>query len=847
MNQRVRTITQVSLAVLLALSLGFVTAGLSVAQESPEESASIYPEGAKYHLDAPEDFVSTKITWGNASEIEAITDDEGHLTEGSEDDYIVLVNTLLILNRYLNEKLTDKRKSVALNITFDDDTDATFTITAVRTHPTIDPEHAYYNLVRRVDVETTITWRDAEEIKLIEDADHYELEENMDYTVTPIDDKTAALTILGDPYLEGKLTARNQSVLLTIQFDFGDDATFNITATNKPPPSISPQEAKYDLDNPAPVSTTITWGAAVKPVDAIAENDNLLIVDVDYTVQDIDDDRATLTINDSYLKDRLSDFDDNVVLTIKFDVGDPAGFTITAIGTNPTIDPEDAIYDLMRPPAVNTTITWREAKNVTSIVDAGNYTLITDTDYTLGDTIEGETTLTINDSYLKRKLEKWGDEVQLTIEFNLGSNRTFTTRAIDAHPHINPGKAEYDLNDPVDVTATITWQHPPTEVVSIVDGDDYELEKNVDYTVIPIEDGTATLKIDRLSYLRFKMTETGDEVPLTIAFNVGDDEEFAITAVRYPRIDCDDPYYNWDRPPDFLEASITWGTAREIDAITDSKGHDLTKDEEGDGDYIVLGNTLVILDKYLRHNLSDLKPVTLTIRFSDGASANFTVTPIGQHPIISPSLVPYARHAPHDVATTIKWRSAANVESIVDDDDYELEENVDYTVTPIDGDDGTDTGTARLTILHDPYLEDTFEDSRTTSVKLTVGFDVGDDRIFEVDTGCFIATAAYGTPMAQEIQILRQFRDRYLLTNPMGQTLVNFYYSASPPLAEFITEHPALKPVVRAGLMPAVAMSTAVVNTTMAQKMAALGVLSLLSMAVFASVARRRDKARKRI
>ena len=71
---------------------------------------------------------------------------------------------------------------------------------------------------------------------------------------------------------------------------------------------------------------------------------------------------------------------------------------------------------------------------------------------------------------------------------------------------------------------------------------------------------------------------------------------------------------------------------------------------------------------------------------------------------------------------------------------------------------------------------------------------------------CFVATAAYGTPMAGEIQILRKFRDQYLLTNPLGQTLVDLYYGVSPAIAEFITEHPVLKPVVRAGLMPFVAV-----------------------------------------
>ncbi|TET42282.1 MAG: hypothetical protein E3J60_02815, partial [Dehalococcoidia bacterium] len=79
-------------------------------------------------------------------------------------------------------------------------------------------------------------------------------------------------------------------------------------------------------------------------------------------------------------------------------------------------------------------------------------------------------------------------------------------------------------------------------------------------------------------------------------------------------------------------------------------------------------------------------------------------------------------------------------------------------------------------------------------------------------TGCFIATAAYGTPIAEEIQILREFRDEYLLTNPLGRALVDFYYRVSPPIAEFITEHPSLKPIVRVGLWPAVVISAVIVN-----------------------------------
>jgi hypothetical protein len=110
------------------------------------------------------------------------------------------------------------------------------------------------------------------------------------------------------------------------------------------------------------------------------------------------------------------------------------------------------------------------------------------------------------------------------------------------------------------------------------------------------------------------------------------------------------------------------------------------------------------------------------------------------------------------------------------------------------------------------------------------------------EEGCFIASAAYGTPMGGEIEMLRQFRDEYLLTNPLGQALADFYYRASPPIAEFITEHPVLKPVVRTGLLPAVAMSAVVVNTTPAEKIAVIALLVLASVALTIWVTRRRDR-----
>jgi hypothetical protein len=78
--------------------------------------------------------------------------------------------------------------------------------------------------------------------------------------------------------------------------------------------------------------------------------------------------------------------------------------------------------------------------------------------------------------------------------------------------------------------------------------------------------------------------------------------------------------------------------------------------------------------------------------------------------------------------------------------------------------------------------------------------------------GCFIATAAYGSPMEEHVRILRDFRDRFLLTNPAGKVFVDIYYSYSPYIADFITEHETLRSAVRLGLLPFVGLSWVMLN-----------------------------------
>jgi hypothetical protein len=76
----------------------------------------------------------------------------------------------------------------------------------------------------------------------------------------------------------------------------------------------------------------------------------------------------------------------------------------------------------------------------------------------------------------------------------------------------------------------------------------------------------------------------------------------------------------------------------------------------------------------------------------------------------------------------------------------------------------------------------------------------------EENGGCLIATAAFGSELAPQVQQLRELRDNTILSTASGTAFMTgfnqFYYSFSPTIADFERENPVFKEMVKVGLTP---------------------------------------------
>ncbi len=83
---------------------------------------------------------------------------------------------------------------------------------------------------------------------------------------------------------------------------------------------------------------------------------------------------------------------------------------------------------------------------------------------------------------------------------------------------------------------------------------------------------------------------------------------------------------------------------------------------------------------------------------------------------------------------------------------------------------------------------------------------VGSAQPVQPKSGCLIATAAFGSELAPQVQFLREYRDNTIMATVAGSSFLNafntVYYSFSPTVADTERTHPLLQETVRAGIMP---------------------------------------------
>ncbi|GEM_PF-4296356 len=214
----------------------------------------------------------------------------------------------------------------------------------------------------------------------------------------------------------------------------------------------------------------------------------------------------------------------------------------------------------------------------------------------------------------------------------------------------------------------------------------------------------------------------------------------------------------------------------------------------GGSDYTVTSGSLIQKDVSIKFNTSGITyTVTLTVTYSGKtATSQVSVTTSG-------GLTAYANASPNSGTAPVLVNFTGTVTG----------GSGNYTYTWDYGDGATSTNmspsytyttsgnfTATFTVLDN---SSSLTKSDTVSISVTALSSSGGGG---GGGGCFIATAAYGTPMCDEVVSLSSFRDRFLMTNLPGRMFINAYYKISPPIARFISKREYLKRFVRAALKP---------------------------------------------
>jgi len=96
------------------------------------------------------------------------------------------------------------------------------------------------------------------------------------------------------------------------------------------------------------------------------------------------------------------------------------------------------------------------------------------------------------------------------------------------------------------------------------------------------------------------------------------------------------------------------------------------------------------------------------------------------------------------------------------------------------------------------------------------------------DGGCLIATAAYGSELAPQVQMLREIRDNQLMNTESGSSFMStfndIYYSFSPIIADYERENPYFKEAVKIAITPMISSLSLMENANSESEVLSIGI-----------------------
>ena len=138
------------------------------------------------------------------------------------------------------------------------------------------------------------------------------------------------------------------------------------------------------------------------------------------------------------------------------------------------------------------------------------------------------------------------------------------------------------------------------------------------------------------------------------------------------------------------------------------------------------------------------------------------------------------------------------------------------------------------TVVEETVVEETVVEEEVVEETVVEEEVVTPINAYEEETGgCLIATAAYGSEMAPQVQLLREIRDNQLMNTESGKSFMSgfneLYYSFSPTIADMQRENPMFKEAVKLGLTPMLSTLAIMENADSESEVLGLG-LSVIAL-----------------